>query len=691
MQQHVRPSLQLLLHLLWADFVLSALVTYNWEVTWVWKAPDGHGRPVIGINGSWPCPTIEAWLGDTIVVNLVNKLGNETTGIHFHGINQINSNVMDGAVGTNQCPLPPGYSMKYSFTANQPGTYWYHSHNMGQYPDGFRGPMVIHNPNDVYRGEYDKDEIITISDWYHDQAPTVVSQMLRPNNTRFLPPPPDALLVNEGNKGHICIEANTTYRMRIINFSALSPAFLLFNALQMQIIAVDGVTTEKQIANHIRIMPAQRWDVLVSVGSTVLQNYPFLVALDPNPDFTAVNATQPIAFPMNLTGQLVTDPEGRLDGHSATDRWFPQDDFLLVPHDKRPAFHPVSKHWELSFDYCTDANKYPRACFNNVTFINQKVPTLYSVGSLGKNNREISAYGPVGAFSVPFNEVLEIIINNHDNAIHPFHLHGHQFQIISRPKSHSGDWKGTHLVPATPIRRDTVAVYPKSHAVLRIIANNPGVFLLHCHVEWHVEMGLSATLIEAPELLQDVKIPQDHIDVCEAQGIPVAGNAAGHALWSNTDGFVTINPTSYIGALYTAHLTQTPSGTPTGAPTETPTEVPSETPSGIPAGTPSWFPSEIPSGTPVGTLVGTPEGTPWVTPAVTPAEVPAETPAEVPAETPAEVPAETPAEVPAETPAETPVDTPEEGTPEGTPTVYPTGTEETWTATIPTTSCISSL
>jgi len=94
---------------------LAATVTYDWEVTWVWESPDGYGRPVIGINNSWPCPIIEAYLGDTIVVNLVNKLGNETTGIHFHGINQINSNFMDGAVGSSQCPLPPEYAMSYSF------------------------------------------------------------------------------------------------------------------------------------------------------------------------------------------------------------------------------------------------------------------------------------------------------------------------------------------------------------------------------------------------------------------------------------------------------------------------------------------------------------------------------------------------------------------------------------------------
>ncbi|KAI0912263.1 Cupredoxin [Ustulina deusta] len=542
-----RPSLIPLFTLAHTAVILAATVTYNWEVTWVWAAPDGFWRPVIGINNSWPCPIIEASVGDTVVVNLLNKLGNETTGMHFHGINQINSNAMDGSVGSCQCPLPPNYSITYSFTANQAGTYWYHSHNMGQYPDGFRGPLIIHNPQDPYLNDYDADVLLTVSDWYHAQSQEMVSKMLQPNNTKFEPPRPNSALVNEGSDGHIPIEPGKTYRIRIVNFSALTAAFVVFNSLQMQIIMIDGTYVRKQAANQLRILAAQRYDVLITIGDNGLQNYPYLIALDTNADYTAKDATPSISYRTNFTGQLVNDPKGNLRGMSVVEKFYPQDDMLLVPFDEQPAFGPVVKQWVLNFDYCRDANGYPRACFNNRTFIDQRVPTLYSVVSLGANNSEVSAYGQVGAFSIGYNEVLEIVINNHDSAIHPFHLHGHQFQIIERPKSNAGRWKGTKLIPATPSRRDTVAVFANSHVVIRILANNPGVFLLHCHIEWHVEMGLSATLIEAPERLVNYKIPQDHLDICKAQGIPTEGNAGGNDLWYDTEGFVTINPTSYIG------------------------------------------------------------------------------------------------------------------------------------------------
>jgi iron transport multicopper oxidase len=118
--------LTLLVGLIQAIGCLGATVTYDWNVTWINASPDGFGRPVIGINGRWPCPIIEAYVGDTVVVNLVNQLGNETTGLHFHGITQRGSNVMDGPSGVVQCPCPPGNSLTYSFLVSRTYLLNYH-------------------------------------------------------------------------------------------------------------------------------------------------------------------------------------------------------------------------------------------------------------------------------------------------------------------------------------------------------------------------------------------------------------------------------------------------------------------------------------------------------------------------------------------------------------------------------------
>lgn len=120
------PSLSLsLASLSLAGLVQAKVVSYNWDVTWVWANPDGaFARPVVGVNGQWPCPTIEATVGDTIEVKIVNKLVNQTTGLHFHGINHIHTPDMDGATGITGCPVPPDSSITYKFKADSPGTFW---------------------------------------------------------------------------------------------------------------------------------------------------------------------------------------------------------------------------------------------------------------------------------------------------------------------------------------------------------------------------------------------------------------------------------------------------------------------------------------------------------------------------------------------------------------------------------------
>lgn len=84
------------------------------------------------------------------------------------------------------------------------------------------------------------------------------------------------------------------------------------------------------------------------------------------------------------------------------------------------------------------------------------------------------------------------------------------------------------------MRRDTFVLKPEGYIVIRFQADNPGVWLFHCHIEWHVDQGLIATMIEAPlELQKSLTIPEDHFDACKVGGVPYAGNAA-----ANTENFL---------------------------------------------------------------------------------------------------------------------------------------------------------
>ncbi|KXX76282.1 Iron transport multicopper oxidase FET3 [Madurella mycetomatis] len=493
---------------------------------------------------------MEATVGDTVTVNLRNKLGNQTTGLHFHGINQVQTQEMDGPSGVTQCPLPPNSSLTYQFVVDAPGTYWYHSHNMGQYPDGLRGPFIIHDPNDPYKGKYDEEVILTVSDWYHNESIGLVRNMLVPSNIHFAPPVPNNIIVNEGAGSHISFTKGKKYRIRMINFAAFASAMIHFDSHDMNVIMNDGAYLKEEKTYMLRITAAQRYDFLIEAIERDHGNFPFLISLDVNRDWT--NTAQALRWPYNYTGYLVMDESQPLTKLDVVKEWKPADDSHFKPYDGAAAYSGYDKLIQLDFQFCMDENGYPRSCFNNLTYIPQVVPTLYSVTTTNESNTDPAIYGQVNPFIVEYGDIVQIVVNNLDGATHPFHLHGHHFQVLDRPHSGTGSWPGRDVnYASTPPMRDTVTVMANSFAVLRFKATNPGVWLFHCHIEWHVEMGLTATIIEAPDRLRGKTFPADHMAACEKMGIPTQGNAAGNTQdHRDTTGFITVPPTRYNGALY---------------------------------------------------------------------------------------------------------------------------------------------
>lgn len=81
---------------------LAKTIEYTWSIDFVNAAPDGFTRQVIGINNAWPCPKIEGDVGDRVVIHVTNNLGTQSTGLHFHGLNQLGTQVMDGPTGVTQ-------------------------------------------------------------------------------------------------------------------------------------------------------------------------------------------------------------------------------------------------------------------------------------------------------------------------------------------------------------------------------------------------------------------------------------------------------------------------------------------------------------------------------------------------------------------------------------------------------------
>lgn len=159
------------------------------------------------------------------------------------------------------------------------------------------------------------------------------------------------------------------------------------------------------------------------------------------------------------------------------------------------------------------------------------MPTLFTALSTGQAATNPTVYGAtVNPYVLEKGDIVQITINNLDDGGHPFHLHGHNFQVLAR--SNSQPWQGdVSSFPKIPMRRDTVKVPGSGSLVLRFAADNPGVFLFHCHLDWHVEAGLSVTFIEAPLELQKQfpkGVPEQQKIICRKQQIPTEGNCAGN-------------------------------------------------------------------------------------------------------------------------------------------------------------------
>ena len=125
------------------------------------------------------------------------------------------------------------------------------------------------------------------------------------------------------------------------------------------------------------------------------------------------------------------------------------------------------------------AESHPSAFFNDITYVAPKVPTLYSVLTTGDAASNAVVYGRnTNTFVLEQGQVVEIVLNNDDAGKHPFHLHGHNFQVIWRSEAEAGFYNPNNHseVPAKPMRRDTFMANPQGNFVVRFRADNPGVW-----------------------------------------------------------------------------------------------------------------------------------------------------------------------------------------------------------------------
>ncbi|TQB71010.1 hypothetical protein MPDQ_007931 [Monascus purpureus] len=418
--------------------------------------------------------------GDRLIIDVYNDLGNQSTGIHWHGLHEYMTGYMDGTSGVTQCPIPPGRHMRYEVNVNQVGTYWYHSHNMGQYPDGLRGAIVVHDPDTPF--EYDEEYTVTLSDWYHRQMVDLLNEYESPQNeinNRGLEPLPDAALINDASNVTFKVEPLKTYLFRIIDLGNWPGFGFGFIGHNITVVEVDGIWTdpyEVPYDEFLRVATGQRMSVLVHTHEDTSQNFAFWTTMDVNMMFFNENRPKPAGFNENATAWLVYDESKPLP---AAPVYQPEelvfvDDLALVPADHEPLLEPVNHRIVMDFN-SANIDGVHRWVVNNITYLTPEVPTLYTALTIGEQyifNQEV--YGQVNPYVLNYGDVVEIILNDYDSNLHPWHLHGHHFQALQRTDPNGGYFDGYFSnISSTPIKRDTLMVQSHGHFVIRFRATNP--------------------------------------------------------------------------------------------------------------------------------------------------------------------------------------------------------------------------
>ncbi|EHU1359391.1 copper resistance system multicopper oxidase [Acinetobacter baumannii] len=289
-----------------STWVMAAVKEY--DLTIAEQTVNITGKPLkrITVNGKFVAPLLEFEEGDDAVIRVHNKLKNQDSSIHWHGL--ILPGIMDGVPGFNQFDgIAPNKTYEYKFKVRQNGTYWYHSHSKGQEQDGLYGPLVIYPKNKVplTAGEKaDRDYVVLLSDFHNSTSGQIMSNLKKEadyyqnrretvfdvfrqikrdglkatwkdrsmwNQMRMLKTDMSdvtnyTFLMNgktpeqnwTGN-----FKAGEKVRLRFINASAMSLFDVRIPNLKMTVVSADGQPVKPVPVDEFRIGTAETYDVIV--------------------------------------------------------------------------------------------------------------------------------------------------------------------------------------------------------------------------------------------------------------------------------------------------------------------------------------------------------------------------------------------------------------------------------------------
>ncbi|KAI2895075.1 hypothetical protein CBS76997_7693 [Aspergillus niger] len=524
------------------QWALCRVVEYNLTLTWEDLEVAGITRKAVLINGQFPGPPLRLKQGDNVEVMVTNNMPFSTT-IHFHGIRQQGTPWSDGVPGLTQLPIGPGSQFLYAWKADDYGTYIYHSHEAARIDDGLYGAIYIEPADNIEKpfSIITTDEVeleflkkaeqntqpVILSDWrrftsdeiwYIEEQSGVESYcassiLVNGKGSTYCPPqeqineltrPELKSLLKGGNMSDMGYD--------LINIAGSSSLVFSVDEHPLYIYAVDGRYVEPVLVDALTIHIGARYSVMAKLDQAA-GNYTVRIANSYANQI--INGTAVLSYEAPIEQDFVSQPYITEIGTAVSRQTSILDESNLVPFPAIPPASDVGRTYILnihmynaSYRWVLGNDSFP------LSLEHLSTPVLYNISSI-----------PVQYTLPTLNDTwVDIIFNvTVDEPQHPLHKHSNKFFVIGEgtgPWTYSSVAEAVEHIPekfnfVNPQIRDT---YPTPNSreggawlAIRYYVENPGPFLLHCHVLMHQVGGLDIALLDGidawPTVPENVNLP----------------------------------------------------------------------------------------------------------------------------------------------------------------------------------------
>jgi FtsP/CotA-like multicopper oxidase with cupredoxin domain len=392
---------------------------------------DGHRLEAVAFNGTIPGPPIRATVGDLLQVHVCNHGDRDGVSVHWHGYDVPNAE--DGVAGVTQNAIGDGGCFDYRFRASRPGSYWYHAHqaSSSQVDRGLYGDLVVTEPGTALipgTGSTSAGDLTVLDHAWRPPGGFLAGATWQPAD----------------NTERRVLSARTAVRLRLVNTDRLPHRYRLIG-VGYRLVAVDGtdVPGASTLGSDQALLLAAggRYDLSFTMPATGVR----LTGLGDQVSVSlaaSASGSVPAATSDGSTRDLDLLHYGTATVGPGADLEGTPDRSFSIVMDQRIGFAAG----RVGYEWAVNGETYPR------------MPMLM----------------------VAQGDVVRIRLVNRTTADHPMHLHGHHVLVLSR-----------NGVPSTgaPWWSDTVNVAPGEDYVVAFRADNPGLWMDHCHDLRHAAAG----------------------------------------------------------------------------------------------------------------------------------------------------------------------------------------------------------